>query len=252
MTPKEALEIARTVGEEVQKAIKELVGTEDGGKVVGIGKDGTPTNKIDKVAEDVALSILRQYDVKVVSEEAGIVGDGDVYVALDPIDGTFNAIHGIPIYSISLCFSNSERLGDAFFGYVLNLAINDEYYALDGKAYKNGRRISVSKKFNIEDIDVIMYYPTKKYNFKRLRIFGSAALELCFVAEGIIDCFIDVRNFLRIFDVAAGIFIAKNAGAYVTDLDGSSLDDKRFNMEERLRLVVANPELHRKILKLIN
>jgi len=98
---------------------------------------------------------------------------------------------------------------------------------------------------------VIMYYPTKKYNFKRLRIFGSAALELCFVAEGIIDCFIDVRNLLRIFDVAAGIFIAKNAGANVTDLDGKSLDDKRFSMEERLRLIVANPELHRKILKLI-
>jgi myo-inositol-1(or 4)-monophosphatase len=254
MTPKEALQISREVGEEVRKAVEKLAGKKESNEIVGLGKDGTPTKKIDKVAEDVAISVLRNYDVKIVSEEAGVVGDGNIYVALDPIDGTFNATRGIPIYSVSLCFSKSELLGDAFFGYVLNLATGVEYYGMNGKAYKNGERIEVSKKSKIENCDAILYYPTKRYGFKRLRIFGSAALELCFVADGSVDCFMDIRNgkgFLRIYDVAAGILIGQYAGAKATDLEGNDLSKKRFSMDERLRLVVANPELHKKLLELV-
>ena len=88
MNAREALEISRKVKENVKKSIKKI---EDKGVNVGIGKDGTPTKKIDKVAEDAALEILLEYDVKIVSEEIGVVGDGDITVALDPIDGTFNA-----------------------------------------------------------------------------------------------------------------------------------------------------------------
>jgi len=81
-------------------------------------------------------------------------------------------------------------------------------------------------------------------------------LELCFVAEGAVDCFIDIRRgkgrgFLRIYDVAAGLLIAQRAGAKATDVNGRDLSDKKFTMEERLTLVVANPTLHRKLLELI-
>jgi len=255
MTPKEALQIAKEVGEEVRRAVAKIAGTKQSKEVVGMGKDGTPTKKIDKVAEDAAISILKNYDVRIVSEEAGIIGDSDVYVALDPIDGTFNATRGIPIYSISLCFSKGE-LGSAFFGYVMNLATGDEYYTLNGKSFKNGERIEVSKKESLNECDAIFYYPSKVYGFKRLRIYGSAALELCFVAEGAVDCFVDIRRgkgkgFLRIYDVAAGLLIAQTAGAKATDVDGNDLNGKKFDMEERLTLVVANPNLHQKLLELI-
>ena len=255
MTPKEALQIAKEVGEEVRRAVAKIAGTKQSKEVVGMGKDGTPTKKIDKVAEDAAISILKNYDVRIVSEEAGIIGDSDVYVALDPIDGTFNATRGIPIYSISLCFSKGE-LGSAFFGYVMNLATGDEYYTLNGKSFKNGERIEVSKKESLNECDAIFYYPSKDYGFKRLRIYGSAALELCFVAEGAVDCFVDIRRgkgkgFLRIYDVAAGLLIAQTAGAKATDVDGNDLNGKKFDMEERLTLVVANPNLHQKLLELI-
>lgn len=250
MNAREALEISRKVKENVKKSIEKI---EDKGVSVGMGKDGTPTKKVDKVAEEAALEILKEYDVKVVSEEAGVVGDGETIVALDPIDGTFNASRDIPIYSLSLCFSKSSYFKDAFFGYVYNLATDVEYYAND-KAYKNEKEIEVTNESNIY-CNAIVYYPKKDYGFKRIRIFGSAALELCFVADGSVDCFIDLRGkkgFLRIYDVAAGAYIAKRANAVVTDLKGNSLDYKQFTMEERLHIVAANKTLHEKLIAVLN
>ena len=254
----ELLELCRNIQEGVRKAIENLPRSELNLEV-GIGKDGTPTKKVDRVAEDVALKILKDYDFRIVTEESGTLGDGDIYVALDPVDGTFNASRNIPIYSVSLCFSNSEKLGDAFFGFVANIATGTEYYSYGGwevgKSFKDGKRISTSKKGDIY-CNAIFYYPKRDYGFKRVRIFGSAALELCFVADGSVDAFIDLRShgnrgFLRIYDVAAGLLISTNAGAKATDVDGKSLEDKRFAMDERLTLIVANPVLHGKIKKVL-
>ena len=255
----ELLELCRSIKEEVEKAIGRLSRPELG-QEVGIGKDGTPTKKVDRIAEDVALGILKEYDFKIVTEESGVVGDGDIYVALDPIDGTFNASKNIPIYSVSLCFSTSERLGDAFFGYVANLATDTEYYSHGGwgggESFRDGKKISVSEEENIY-CNAIFYYPKKDYGFKRVRIFGSAALELCFVADGSVDAFVDIRSyknrgFLRIYDVAAGLLISTNAGAKATDLNGRPLEEKRFAMDERLTLIVANSILHDKIKKVLD
>ncbi len=180
------------------------------------------------------------------------MGEGDVFVALDPLDGTFNATRGIPVYSVSLCFSDSDRLKDAFFGYVYNLATGDEYYADSSGAYRNGEKIKVSETNSLY-CNAIIYYPDKKYPFKRMRIFGSAATELCFFADGSFDCFLDIRpeKMLRIYDAAAGVFIAEKAGGEVTELDGKSLRDKKFDMQERLNIVAANEKLHPKLLELI-
>lgn len=252
MTPKEALEVSRKVTEEVKKSISKISNQELSSEV-GIGKDGTPTKKIDKAAEDAAIQVLEEHDVTVVSEEAGVVGEGDIYVALDPIDGTFNAGRGIPLYSVSLCFSTSPRIGDTFMGYVCNLVTGTEYRA-DTKAYKNNKRIAVSDKSSVEECNAIFYYPDRKFNFKKIRIMGSAALEVCMIADGTFDCFIDSRGdkgFLRVYDIGAGLHIAKSVGAVVTDTEGNSLDEKRIKMDERFKLVVSNKELHPQLLELV-
>jgi len=70
----------------------------------------------------------------------------------------------------------------------------------------------------------------------------------------VLDAFIDIRGdrgYLRVFDVSAGLYIAKNAGALITDDIGNPLDKKKFTMDERFKLVVANPELHKKLLEVI-
>jgi myo-inositol-1(or 4)-monophosphatase len=254
MTPKEALEVSRAIGDEIRKSIARMAGKGESSIEVGVGKDGTPTKKIDRIAESEALKILEQYDVTVVSEEAGVIGEGETIVALDPIDGTFNATRGIPIYSVSLCFSKSRLLCDTFFGYVMNLATGMEYWA-DETAYRDGKRIKVSE-CNSLQCNAVIYYPERRFEVKRIRIFGSAALEICFVADGSFDCFIDFRDvngrgMLRVYDVAAALHIAKAAGAVVTDTNGRSIERKRFEMDERFKLVVANKALHQKLLEMI-
>src|SRR4030042_6469149 len=73
------------------------------GKTIGLGADGTPTSYIDKVAEDIALKLLKKSEIKVnlLSEEIGFVDFGGRYIfILDPIDGTRNAYRGIPLFSV--------------------------------------------------------------------------------------------------------------------------------------------------------
>lgn len=252
MNSEEALSISRTIANRIKSAIGS-VSVSELGIEVGIGKDGTPTKRVDKIAENAAIEVLKEYDVTVVSEEAGIIGNGDIHVALDPIDGTFNAGKGIPFFSVSLCFSRSEKLRDTFFGYVKNLAFDVEYWADGTKAYKNDKPIWVSEQPDVF-CDAIVYYPEKKYGFKRIRIMGSAALENCLVADGTFDCFIDIRGgqngLLRVYDVAAGLYIAKCAGAVITDSTGKPLNDKVINMDERFKLIVSNEKLHPKLLEL--
>ncbi|MEM4702106.1 MAG: inositol monophosphatase family protein [Archaeoglobaceae archaeon] len=248
MDEKDALKISREVAKRVQKAILSLP-VEKRGEFYGMGKSGI-TKLVDKLAEECALEVLLKEKIRVLSEECGYVGEGDIFVALDPLDGTFNAVHGIPFYSISLCFSNSEKFRDAFFGYVFNLFSGDEYYA--GKeAFKNGKRIRVKFEENFSKMDAIVYYPTKVLPFKRIRIYGSAALETCLVAEGSFDCFVDLRGMLRIFDVAGGVYIAEKAGAVAMDENGQSLENKRFELSERLNLILSNERICKKLLEMI-
>lgn len=255
MNSRTALEISRTIAEDVEREIARVIDSREAGITVGIGKDGTPSKKIDVVAEKVAIERLMEYDVKVVSEEAGVVGEGDIYVALDPIDGTFNAVNGIPLYSISLCFSKSEKLADSFFGYVRNLATGDEYYS-DSFSYKNGEKIKASETDSIE-CNAIVYYPEKRFPFKRVRILGSASLEICMTAEGVFDCFIDLRvsekntGFLRVYDIAGALYIAKNAGAEITDLDYGNVWDRRISMYERFRIVVSGRKIHDRLKEIL-
>ncbi|WP_290597641.1 MULTISPECIES: inositol monophosphatase family protein [unclassified Archaeoglobus] len=251
MDEKEALRLSRAVAENVRKALTSMPLSKRR-ETVGMGQDGTPTKAADKVAEDIAVAILKREAVTIVTEESGVIGEGDVFIALDPLDGTFNATRGIPIYSVSLCFSDSNRLRDAFFGYVYNLATGDEYYADSTGAYRNGEKVRVSREKSLY-CNAIIYYPNKDYPFRRMRIFGSAATELCFFADGSFDCFIDIREngMLRIYDAAAGIFVAEKAGGKITDDSGMDLGNKKFDMQERLKIVAANEELHKKLLELI-
>lgn len=248
MDEHDALRLSREVARNVKKALSSLP-IEERGKFFEIGKSGV-TKLADKVAENSALEILRKENLRILSEECGYIGEGDILVALDPLDGTFNAVRGIPFYSVSLCFSDSEKFGDAFFGYVFNLVTGEEYFA--GKeAFKNNRLIKVSLKEAFPEMNAIVYYPKKDLPFKRIRIFGSAALETCFIAEGVFDCFIDLRNMLRIFDIAGGVFIAERAGAVALDERAQSLDKKRFELSERVSVVLSNEKTCKKILEMM-
>ena len=254
-------ELCDTAANAVASAIREMVGIAASGQTVKMGADGTPTKKIDKVAEDAILDRLRTSEMgfKVLSEEIGEVMIGekpDYFLHLDPLDGTFNAIMGIPFYSVSFFFSKD----DTRFGYVSDLARGGSYYAENGRgAYADlDRRLFVSKNRDLKNFSICAY--TLRPNtgrivaigdkVRRIRTLGSTSLEMALVASGKLDAFVDLRGMLRVVDVAAGKLILEEAGGLITDAEGDELHLDE-NMWQRKDLIGSNGLLHKDLLQLI-
>ncbi|MDR2855179.1 MAG: bifunctional fructose-bisphosphatase/inositol-phosphate phosphatase [Methanomicrobiales archaeon] len=252
------------ISHEIAIAIDPYIGSKDGGKNVGMGADGTPTTFLDKLAEEIVLKNLHELEanVIVISEEAGIVeitpGAQDI-IYLDPLDGTFNAIANIPIYSLSMAYCSEGKLTK---GFVSNLATGEIFMAEKGKgATKDGKPIIPSSVSNLRDASCALYINLKDSKLdrflpiissvRRTRHLGSSALELAYVAAGSLDAYVDTRNRVRIIDVAAGILLCEEAGGVVSAPHGAplSLPD---SIQTGISLIASNSHLYEKILSLIN
>lgn len=245
----------------IRQAVSGLVGKPEAGVVLRIGADGTPTEKIDEIAENAALSVLEAdgRSMRVVSEELGekiIGGKPEFTFVLDPIDGTFNAVNNIPFFCVPIAIGGSD-LSDIRYGYVRNLVNGDIYTAEKGKgAFLKGTRIHVSARYLLSELGVISYshrphaVAINNHNVRRVRVFGCAALELCYVASGIFDAFIDMRGMLRVTDIAAGKLIVEEAGGRVTDGKGRPLSTP-LDVKQRVNMVASNGIVHDKLLELI-
>jgi myo-inositol-1(or 4)-monophosphatase len=254
-------ELCSNVAEAIQQAVSGLIGKPEAGVTLRIGADGTPTEKIDEAAENAALSVLEKdgRSMRFVSEELGekIIGKkpGFTFV-LDPIDGTFNAVNNIPFFCVPIAIGGSD-LSDIRYGYVKNLVSGDIYTAEKGKgAFLNKRKIDVSKVSELSGLSVISYsqrphaVPINNHKVRRVRVFGCAALELCYVASGIFDAFIDMRSMLRVTDIAASKLIVEEAGGFVTDGNGKALSTE-LDVTKRVNMVASNGMVHDKLLELV-
>jgi len=202
---------------------------------MGEGADGTPTKRVDQIAEETALEhLLQNTDFSILSEEAGLVEQkGDGYVIMDPIDGTNNAIFEIPFYCISLA-STPNDLSDVEVGYVKNLTSGIEYYALKGEgSFKGNKRLSPERSGN-RTVSLYMGENAIAESYeippkvRRVRSLGSAALSMCMVAEGIFDLFYhrtpEEEKSLRITDIAAATLILREVGGEVYGKDRTRLN----------------------------
>jgi myo-inositol-1(or 4)-monophosphatase len=245
----------------VASAIKGMAGTPDSGQMVKMGADGTPTKQIDRAAENAVLDTLRASGLgfKVLSEEIGevLIGEkADYFLHLDPLDGTFNAIAGIPFYSVSIYLSKD----DFHFGYICDLAAETSFYAEAGRgAYaRPGGRMHVSSNADLPHFSISAY--TLRPNtariaaigdtVRRIRTLGSTALEMALVACGRMDAFVDLRGMMRVVDIAAGKLILEEAGGMVTDGLGNALE-LDGNMWQKRDLIGSNGLQHAELLKLI-
>ncbi|AAB98091.1 TPA: bifunctional fructose-bisphosphatase/inositol-phosphate phosphatase [Methanocaldococcus jannaschii] len=236
-------EIGKNIAKEIEKEILPYFGRKDKSYVVGTSPSGDETEIFDKISEDIALKYLKSLNVNIVSEELGVIDNSSEWtVVIDPIDGSFNFINGIPFFAFCFgVFKNNEP----YYGLTYEFLTKSFYEAYKGKgAYLNGRKIKV-KDFNPNNI-VISYYPSKKIDLeklrnkvKRVRIFGAFGLEMCYVAKGTLDAVFDVRPKVRAVDIASSYIICKEAGALITDENG---DELKFdlNATDRLNIIVAN------------
>ncbi|MBO7388020.1 MAG: bifunctional fructose-bisphosphatase/inositol-phosphate phosphatase [Methanomicrobium sp.] len=251
----EFLECCETAAEKVTAAISPLIGTEEGGNVIKMGADGTPTEAIDEIAEEIVIECFRR-DCPckdLISEEIGHIdmGGSTGTIYLDPVDGTHNAVTGNPFYALSVAYAESGVTKKA---YVRDLAHGETFYAELGKgAYRDGKRVNVSATNLLEKSTISVY--CKKFDpetilkigtkIRRWRLYGASALELCYVGCGRLDGFIDLRNTLRVTDAAAGILFCTEAGGRVTDKNGQPVhftDD----VSRGQCLIATNGKIHNK------
>lgn len=257
---------------EVEKAISPFIGEKKSGENVKMGADGTPTKLIDEIAEEKVIEVLKNCgkSVVLVSEEIGElkIGDGNVEAIfiVDPLDGTVNAIKNIPAYAISIAiaFSNKSThltsINDVKMGFVKNLATGDLYEAIKGiGASVNGENVTPSSQEKVSGSSIGAYIRGSKawkmnelFNIvRRIRLLGSVAIELCYVANGTYDAFLDIRGNLRIVDIAAAKLIIEESGGIVTDENGEQLNNK-LNVKERTSIIAScNFNIHKDLMKIL-
>ena len=256
-------EVLKDLSLRIQAVIGLMTDPFERGKELCQGADGTPTTQIDKLAENTVLSYLEENGVElnVLSEEIGFVDRGAAKtLVLDPIDGTYNSIMGVPLYTVSMAIG-TERLRDIEIAYIRNLVTDDVYYAAkDQGAYLNGLRVHGCTYKSLQDLVMIMYLGNGVHpdtfrlvkSVRRTRAYGCASIEMCLVGTGAVDAFImnseDYSKRIRVVDIAASHLFLREAGGEIFDLDGKPLD-MGFNLEERSNfLAVGDPLLKEEIL----
>lgn len=242
-------EMARDMVGLLEKEVASILGTAKAQKVTGKGAGGE-TKYIDRVAEDAVITYLKENEIgcQLVTEESGIVGEGDTIIILDPLDGTTNALSGVPFYSVSLAFWGEQR-----YGFVKNLHTGDTYEAFqDGDPLKNGKKIQPNCIESIASAYIGGGFQKVMPLIDAWRCFGSLALELSYVAEGRLKALVDLREKARIVDIAGAQVIAEACGIKVTDEKGNPPFARGFFDETQNfkgeKIICALPELHEKIL----
>jgi myo-inositol-1(or 4)-monophosphatase len=216
--------------------------------------------EVDNMSEAKIIEIIREFypGHSIISEEVGeLMQVSDYQWIIDPIDGTVNFAHGIPICCVSIAVKHND---DLLLGAVYNPMMNELFFAEKGKgATLNGVPISVSTKTDFRKACLVTGFPYKWPESKEhpikvferfileglpIRRLGSAAIDLCWVACGRFDGFWEYN--LSSWDVAAGYLIVQEAGGVVTNFEGSPYD-----VFERETLA-TNGHIHGAMLEAIN
>jgi myo-inositol-1(or 4)-monophosphatase len=199
--------------------------------VLAAGKGGDDTTAIDAAAERVILARFDGVDATIVSEEIGELGDGKWRIVIDPIDGSLNAKRGIPFFSVSIAIAAGETMDDVQFAYVYDFGSGEEWTARRGEgAFLNGERLGAQRPK--ERIEILAFEATltsevadKAAAFAgiahRIRIMGSLALSLCYLAAGRFDGVCSLKPY-RSVDVAAGQLLVRECGLSIANADGGS------------------------------
>ena len=216
---------------------------------------------VDKQAEQIIIQTIKKAypDHNILAEESGLhqTNHSNVTWIIDPIDGTTNFIHGNPQYCVSIAIKHDDKITHCV---IFDPNRNDLYSAEMGKgAYLNDKRIRVSNTSNLNEALIATGFPTydmailDKYMaiFKEMilstsgiRRAGSAALDLAYVAAGMVDGFWEFG--LKPWDIAAGVLLIKEAGGMITDSHGKQ------NMFESGDIVVGNHKILSQLMQIIS
>jgi myo-inositol-1(or 4)-monophosphatase len=226
----------------------------------GQGAGGDGTVYIDTLAEGIVLRALeeehrRGRSFTLISEEAGeqTHGAGGDVVVIDPIDGSHNAKMGIPYFSVVLAAASGRTFGSVYEAVVRNLVTGEHYTARRGAgARRNGLALHSGGGLSGGRLNVVQLegnnwkrnadrYEPLIESAEKLRVLGSAALNICLCATGAVS--LTLAPTLRSVDCVAPLLILEEAGGVASDLDGASLAGASLDLSTRQPvLAAAGPE----------
>jgi myo-inositol-1(or 4)-monophosphatase len=216
----------------------------------------------DKAAEEKVLGVLHQRapGARILAEESGAQGEGKVCFIVDPLDGTTNYAHGLPLFC---CTVGAEENGKVVAGCTVDPLRGETFSGARGQGAQlhtaeGTRALRVSRAAELVEAVVCTGFPyTDRDELPRMiarfakftelcqgsRRLGSAALDLAYVASGRLDGFWETG--LKAWDVAAGVLLVEEAGGVVTRFDGSP------HGLAGGEIVAAPPSLHPKMLQVL-
>ena len=227
----EAVKVAREAAAFIQEESKNFTT-----KSVEYKGKNNLVSYVDKKAEDIIVNGL-----KPLIEEAGFIAEedserprGESYNwIIDPLDGTTNFVHGIPVYCTCIALMKGDEV---LLGVILEMNLDECFYAWkDGGAWLNGKRIKVSETSQLSKALMATGFPYYDYqrmneymqvfeycmrNTHGIRRLGSAAVDIAYVANGRFEGFYEYG--LNAWDVAAGVCILKEAGGKISDFSGGN------------------------------
>ncbi len=227
---------------------------------VSLKGPGDFVSAADRRSEEILIAELKKArpDYAFLAEESGTTAGADKNHRwiIDPLDGTMNFLHGIPIFAISV---GLEREGVMVAGVIYNPVLNELYVAERGSgAFLNDRRLRVARRSQLADCVIAtgiprLNQPGQEAFLKELQVVmgrvagvrrtGSAAMDLAWTASGRFDGY--WQHGLSAWDIAAGIVIAREAGAFVTDTGGGE------TAMETGSIAAGNEAVHRGLLTLL-
>lgn len=249
------IELAKQAGEFIRQERKSF----DADKIEYKGLNDM-VSYVDKTAERIIVAGLEK-----ILPEAGFITEEQTknQIAerynwiIDPLDGTTNFIHGLPVFSVSIALKEYDEL---VLGVVYEINLDECFYAWkDAPAYLNGKEIKVSKKTVIADSLLATGFPYYDFtkqpqyielftylmkNCHGLRRLGSAAVDLAYTACGRFDGYYEYN--LNAWDAAAGIVIVKQAGGHVVNFKGGN------EVLDTRELLATNGKLTEELLGIIN
>ncbi len=180
----------------------------------------------DKKVEKILINELSKKNFSIITEESGIITkeNNDNFWIVDPIDGTTNFLHGIPHFCISIgLVMNGEIVSGVIFDPIKNEMFFGEK---NSGSYFNNQRIRVSKKNNLDECLFGSNLESLKNIELNLRVSGSAALDLAYIAAGRLDGFFQKK--LNLWDIAAGVIILREAGGNISPLDVKQIKNHKI------------------------
>ena len=213
----------------------------------------------DKRVEKIIIGELEKSEYSILSEEAGLIEgkNKEKRWVIDPIDGTFNFLNGLPHFAISIAYEHKSEIVS---GIIFDPIKNEMFFAEKGNgAYLNNSRMRVSNKSDFKNTCLVTGGPkftSKKREFifkeyqkvstevrAHIRKSGSAALDLAYVAAGRFDGY--WQREINYWDIAAGIILIRESGGLINNLNEDSFIQKKID------IIATNSKIHKELKNLL-